>query len=524
MNRERTLRQSVITRTLAAAFVAVLGLAFAGTASAQRYVVLYKHVAPPGLAEVQVNRAGGSVVATYHRIGVVVAESSDPDFESSIERFRQVEGAAATAAYASPAGSEWRGGPFGKLPNEPATDEDTFSGLQWGLDQIHAKEAHEITGGSPKVVVGHIDTGIDPTHADLAPNLDFGRSVSCVGGAPNRDPAAWDDDSGHGTSTAGIIAAADNGIGIVGVAPNVRIAAIKASVRDGMRDVFLPEAVICAFVWAGTHDIDVTNNSYSVDSALVGGTTSFCGTEENQSVVIEAVQRAARFAMHRGTSVVASAGNANADMVADPCLRLPSELPGVITVAATGILGQRAAYSNFGLGIVDVAAPGGEVTQGGPPPGNLILSTWPAKFPAPTLLCDPLGTPCFPGPTPGVSYYRYGLGTSQAAAHVSGVAALVVSRYGTRLGLPWGKLHPVLVEAILQKTADPRPCPADARCESRGDKNGFYGHGIVNALSAVTLFGDRDQGMHDDRDKDKGKGDRDDDDRGGKKDRGRDRH
>lgn len=210
----------MITRTLAAACVAVLGLAFAGTASAQRYVVLYKHVAPPGLAEVQVNRAGGSVVATYHRIGVVVAESSDPSFESSIEGFRQVDGAAATAAYAVPAGMEWRGGPFGGLPNEPATDEDTFSGLQWGLDQIHAKEAHEITGGSPKVLVGHIDTGIDPAHPDLAPNLDLGRSVSCVGGAPNLDPEAWKDDSGHGTHTAGIIAAVSNGTGVVGVAPD----------------------------------------------------------------------------------------------------------------------------------------------------------------------------------------------------------------------------------------------------------------------------------------------------------------
>lgn len=497
MNRERTLRPLLTTRTLVAAFAAVVGLAFAGTASAQRYVVLYDHVAPPGLTEVQVSRAGGSVVATYHRIGVVIAESSAPDFEAAIERFRQVEGAVATASYAVPAGIEPAADetrPSGSVRDEPAADEDTFSGLQWGLDQIRAKEAHAVTGGSPEVLVGHIDTGIDASHPDLAPNLDLARSVSCVGGAPNTDLAAWGDDSGHGTNTAGIIVAADNGIGTVGVAPNVRIAAIKASVRDGMRDVFLPEAVICAFHWAATHGIDVTNNSYSVDSALVGGTTSFCHTDPNQRVVIEAVQRSIHFAMLRGASVVASAGNSNADMLADPCVRLPSELPGVTTVAATGILGARTAYSNFGLGVVDLAAPGGEVTQGGPPPGNLILSTWPAKFPAPTLLCDPLGTPCFPGPTPGVSYYRYGLGTSQAAAHVSGVAALVVGRLDQAKRFPFfNPARPWRVAAILRKTADPQPCPADPRCVAEGDVNGFYGHGIVDALSAVTLLENRDR-------------------------------
>ena len=506
MNRERTLRQSVITRTLAAACVAVLGLAFAGTASAQRYVVLYKHVAPPGLAEVQVNRAGGSVVATYHRIGVVVAESSDPSFESSIEGFRQVDGADATAAYAVPAGMELRAGrPFGGLRNEPAADEDTFSGLQWGLDQIHAKEAHEITGGSPKVLVGHIDTGIDASHPDLAPNLDLGRSVSCVGGAPNSNPEAWKDDSGHGTHTAGIIAAASNGTGIVGVAPNVRLAAIKASVRQGTSDFFLPEAVICSFMWAAEHDVDVANNSYSTDATLASGQTLFCDDDPNQSVIIDAVGRAVEWARHRGVTVVASAGNGSppVDVTADECLRLPSELPGVVTVAGTAPDRTKTSISNFGLGYVDVAAPGGEGPPAFPPPSGFLLSTWPSYLQVPNLFCDPVASPCPPPDGTPRSYYRFMAGTSQAAAHVSGVAALIVSRYGTKFRLPWGKLHPRLLEIILEKTADHQPCPADERCESRRHKNGFFGHGIVNALSAVTLFEGRpghddDDDRHDD--------------------------
>ena len=73
------------------------------------------------------------------------------------------------------------------------------------------------------------------------------------------------DDNGHGTHTAGTIAAAANGIGIVGVAPNVQIAGIKAGNADGF---FFPEAVVCAFMWAGTHGFDVTNNSYFADPYL----------------------------------------------------------------------------------------------------------------------------------------------------------------------------------------------------------------------------------------------------------------
>ena len=69
----------------------------------------------------------------------------------------------------------------------------------------------------------------------------FASSVSCVGGVPNQAPAEWDDDNGHGTHTAGTIAAAANGIGIVGVAPNVRIAGVKVGDPDGF---FFPEAVV----------------------------------------------------------------------------------------------------------------------------------------------------------------------------------------------------------------------------------------------------------------------------------------
>src|SRR5689334_6321965 len=178
----------------------------------------------------------------------------------------RVDGVSGTGAYAthldgSVTEDAGGGGSAGDLPNLPATDTDTFSGFQWDMQNIHAPQAHAITGGSPAVLVGDIDTGIDFTHPDLAPNIDVADSVNCLSGAPVPGLAAMDD-NGHGTHTAGTIAAASNGIGIVGVAPKVHIAAIKSGNADGF---FFPEAVICGFVWAATHNVDVTNNSYFAD-------------------------------------------------------------------------------------------------------------------------------------------------------------------------------------------------------------------------------------------------------------------
>ena len=133
---------------------------------------------------------------------------------------------------------------------------------QWNTRKIQAPEAHAITGGSPAVVVAVVDTGIDFTHPDLADRISYEDSVSCVGGVRDRDPAAWRDDNGHGTHNAGVIAAGANGLGIVGVAPNVRLAAVKVTDATGLTT---PEAVECAFKWMASRKIEVANNSYSAD-------------------------------------------------------------------------------------------------------------------------------------------------------------------------------------------------------------------------------------------------------------------
>jgi lantibiotic leader peptide-processing serine protease len=475
-------------------FVALLAwltaLVLVGSAGAARYVVVYDRQAVPADAAERIARAGGRLLAEYDQIGVAVAESDNPLFRDVLLRDERVAAAAASDPVGEGEGdSAAESMPPGDLPNAPAADADTFSAQQWNMRKIQAPEAHALTGGSPSVVVGVIDTGLDATHPDLDANVDAANSVSCVGGVPNQNPAAWDDDSGHGTHVAGVIAAESNGIGIVGVAPNVRIAAIKASQRVGTRDIFRPEAVVCALMWAGSRHLDVANNSYSVDQALVTDALDFfCRNDPEDQAYIKAVQRASQYATKRGVTLVAAIGNQTVDLANPPlgneCIKMPAELPAFLTVSSTGTQDELSAFSNWGVGVVDVAAPGGNIPPA--PPAGFVLSTWPGKFFFPTLLCDPVQTPC-PMNAPGVAYYRFMAGTSQATAHVSGVAALVISRFGDSSTPRNGKLRPGQVEAIIERTADPIPCPPGSTSCEGGETNGFFGHGRVNALRAVTL-------------------------------------
>src|SRR5438270_13188299 len=282
-------------------------VAHAGTM--QNYIVLYSASAVPADASASLAKAGGSLVYSYPQIGVAIAKSDSATFRANIVKDSRVEGAAATAAFATQLKSDQvadaSGPPPGNLPNAPATDADTFSGLQWDMRQIHTPEAHAITGGSPSVLAGDIDTGIDFNHPDLKQNIDVADSANCTSGAPVPGLAAQDD-NGHGTHTAGTIAAASNGFGIVGVAPNVHIAAIKAGNAAGF---FFPEAVVCSFMWAATHHVDVTNNSYFADPFLFN-----CHNDPVQQAIWAAESRAILYAEQNGVTVVAAAGNESEDL------------------------------------------------------------------------------------------------------------------------------------------------------------------------------------------------------------------
>jgi subtilisin family serine protease len=311
--------RSVTLRVVTALAVVVGPLGLTGAIPAQAspartYVVLYAGQTDQAQAQIAIAGAGGTATAAYGQIGVAIARSSQASFAS---RMRQVAGVlkvVPTARYGrrlpEMGGLLDTGGPIESASDggQPLEGNGRLAPLQWDMKQIHTPEAHQLTQGSRKVLVGIIDTGIDYTHPNLAPNLDFENSVSCIGGTANQSPSAWADENGHGTHTAGTVGAtsAQNNLGIDGVAPGVRLAAIKAGDRDGF---FFPEAVVCAFMWAGTHHVNVTNNSYYADPWLYN-----CLDDPGQKAIWDAEKRAIDFAIGNGVTVIAAAGNFNDDL------------------------------------------------------------------------------------------------------------------------------------------------------------------------------------------------------------------
>lgn len=437
--------------------------------------------------------ADGTVVATYAKIGVIVAHSANPDFGAQIRAVRGVQSAGATrTAPLSLAGTTDEGA--AKLlsaaeaaktatASAAAGASEPLEADQWDLRAIGADKAAEINPGSSKVTVAVIDTGVDDTHPDLAPNFSAAQSANCVGGVADTSEGAWRPytaDDYHGTHVAGEIAAARNGIGVAGVAPGVKVAGIKVSdPKDGL---FYPENVVCAFVFAADHGVEITNNSYYVDPWLYN-----CMDDPDQKAIVDAVNRAQLYATSKGTLNVASAGNSNHDLDSDAivdssspddstpvtrtidpheCFDVPTQLPGVVTVSATGVKGTKSYYSTYGLGAVDVAAPGGDKYQipETPSANGRILSTMPNNA------------------------YGFLQGTSMASPHVAGVAALLKSTH------PWAS--PAALQTLLKAQADNPGCPAepydgngdgvvDATCVGGKRVNGFFGFGVVNALRAV---------------------------------------
>lgn len=321
------------------------------------------------------------------------------------------------------------------IDQSPVTPNDPRFAELWGLHNtgqnggtpgadIHAPEAWGLSTGSPNVVVGVIDSGVDYTHEDLSANM-FRNPLDCnsngidddsngyVDDCYGIDTANGDsdpmDDDGHGTHVAGTIGAAgDNGIGVVGVNWQVRIMACKFI--DASGGGYDSDAIACLEYFAMMKDrgvnIVATNNSW--------------GSIYFSQALLDA------FDLHRqrGILSVASAGN-NARDTDGTRPQYPSNfyLPNIIAVAATTRTDSLSGFSNFGRHSVHVAAP-----------GSAILST-----------------------TPGNTYSSFN-GTSMAAPHVTGLAALLKAQDPTRdwkaiknLILAGGDTKPSLTKTVSQK-------------------------------------------------------------------------
>ena len=244
---------------------------------------------------------------------------------------------------------------------------------------IDAPEAWAISRGSAAVTVAVIDTGVDYTHPDIAPNYAGGDDFVFLDGDPM-------DDHGHGTHVAGTIAAALDNLtgnpaeaeGVTGVAPNARIRAYKVCRSDGTCDDFAIQQAIARAVSDGANVINMS-----------------LGESEYSQSLNDAVQDA----WHAGVVIVAGAGN---DGTTTPFY--PAAFDNVVSVAAFDEDHGRPSFSNYGTW-VDISAP-----------GNVILSTYPMAE-------------CGSSTTPGdTGCYAWNTGTSMATPHVAGAAALIWSR------------------------------------------------------------------------------------------------
>jgi subtilisin family serine protease len=301
----------------------------------------------------------------------------------------------------------------------------------WGVTQIGAYNVHQsgITGQGVKVAI--LDSGIDYTHPDLASV--YAGGYDFVNG--DTDPM---DDHGHGTHVAGTIAAAADGSGIIGVAPQVEVYALKVLDKNGSGYF---SDIIMALEWAtggstlpGSIKVDITNNSY--------------GSSIDPGIFVELAFWLTYY--QDGVLNVAAAGNYGNPAGTGDNVIYPAAYDSVIAVAATDQNNDRASFSSTGPA-VELAAP-----------GKSIYSTYPG------------------------GYYAIGQGTSMASPHVAGAAALVMSSpeavardanndgtYETNGDGVWTAEE---VRLLLQATAE------DLGSSGRDNQ---YGYGLVDADESV---------------------------------------
>lgn len=384
-------------------------------------VVRFRPVAQAQDAESLHRQAGGRLVRTIPQLGVHVVKVDPARLQAALAAYR----ASPLVQYAEQDAYAYA----------LAAPNDQYYPLQWHYPKIGLPAAWDVVTGGP-VIVAVVDSGIRFDHPDLVgvtvPGYDFvdNDPDPTDPGCPTVDP----DDLSHGTHVAGTIAAlTNNSVGVAGVAWGGASAVKIMPVRVLGEDVSGGECgtgflswVAQGIVWAADRGAKVVNLSLAGDAD------------------VQALRDAVDYALTRGVTPVAAAGND-----AGP-VSYPAAYPGVIAVAATACDDTRAYYSNYGPQVW-VAAPGGDAYKncvGDSRPEMVLSTTW--------------------SPNAGNVYAAF-QGTSMAAPHVAGVAALLVVR---------GFTTPDAIRNRLKDTAvDLGPSGFDQ----------FFGYGLVNAAAAVAL-------------------------------------
>ncbi len=447
--------------------------AFSEGETTGQYMILASAESLPADMEAKVSAAGGTLESAYPELGIAIATSSDPTFETRAARIAGVESVTPDLVV------RWVGPervvPFsaGATPSLPSfqaqvaslADDEPFYVFQWAPAAVQAPEAWNAGYTGRGVRVAILDGGIYANHTDLQANVDVASSRSFVPGtAFNQDLGTfW-----HGTHVAGIVGAADNGAGVVGIAPGATLVGVK--VLHGGSGAF--SWIVNGIYYAarpqseGGAGADVINMSLGLVLDAKDKSTKKAVKE-----LAKTIDRATRYARRQGVTVIAAAGNDGIDFDEEKhLLDIPASSAHVIGVSATGpvgwALGDRnfsrpASYTNYGKSIVDLAAPGGDFAY----PGNencavtfFVTACWVFDM----YLSTSRGTSAG-------GDYSWSAGTSMAAPVAAGIAALIIEANG-------GSMHPAQVEARLRQGAVDLGKPGN---------DAYYGHGWVNAYRSV---------------------------------------
>jgi lantibiotic leader peptide-processing serine protease len=305
---------------------------------------------------------------------------------------------------------------------------DFFFDLQWGHVPVRATAAWEAGVRGDGVRVAILDGGFDLTHPDLAPNIDLSRSANFVPGEALQ--YGLPDPFSHGSHVAGTVAAAQNDFGIIGVAPDADLVLVKV----------LSDAGSGAFSWVAGGMIHAADVGADIANMSLGAAIPQSGipgdiTAREVAELRVLMQRVTNYGTWKGTLYITSAGNAGLDRdTTSDLLVLPADVNRMVSVSATAPIGwatdpldtffeNRASYTNYGRSAIDVSAPGGDFVY----PGDENCTV--AGLVRPCWVFDLVFS------TGNGSWY-WSAGTSMAAPHASGVAALILSETPSLRGNP----------------------------------------------------------------------------------------
>jgi subtilisin family serine protease len=422
--------------------IILMGVSVVGAANPVRsYLILANGTSFPSNLNAQVTAAGGQLTRVMPQVGIAVAQSANPNFTTSLQGVRSV---------VPNLSLQWV--PDTRVVvldenvvNPPnAVEDDVRYNLQWNHDSVNSREAWNAGQRGAGVVVAVLDTGFLLNHPDLAANI-IG-SASFVPGESAQYNVALDPRRfSHGTHTAGTIAAPDNGIGGIGIAPDAKIVAVKVLSDAGSGEF---DWIINGILYAANRgDVDIINMS-------LGGTLLKSGipgeyTAREAAELLVALSRATTYATQRGVTVIASAGNDSIDLDHSAnVITVPAQSTNVITIAATAPVGwaidptvnlyRPSSYTNFGRSAIDFGAPGGDFAY----PGNENCLV--AGLVRPCWVFDMVLSTA--NAANGAPAYSWAAGTSMASPAAAGVAAIIIGANG-------GSMNPAQVKTELLRRA-----------------------------------------------------------------------